>query len=425
MTGPLPARLPDHSDSARWLDTPLIRQAGPEVLSLALMNARNHTLALLEPFEQAMAAGWRAQPHPALPAPQWLVGRIGWFQERWILRNLQRSRGAACDPAAIRLAPLRPQADLWWQAEPPAGVQTSCPIDFEPLRADLLQILESTLDLLAGAAHSDEALYFYRLALHHEDVRAEQLVQILQAQGLPIERRWRERWSAPALTAREPLWLPASRAEIGSSGPGFAFDNEQPAHRLDVPEFEIDAQPVCWAQYLEFVDDGGYDRQELWAPGGWDWLQALAQGEGRRAPRHVEQIGVASGAVMQTRFGQPTRMAAQQPVMHVSWWEADAWCRWAGRRLPLEPEWELAASAASSRGFRWGDVWEWTASRFAPYEGFVSGPDASHTLDGLGRTRVLRGGSRVSASRLKSPRLRHFAAPERDDLFCGFRSCAV
>ena len=128
---------------------------------------------------------------------------------------------------------------------------------------------------------------------------------------------------------------------------------------------------------------------------------------------------------MQTRFGQPTRMAAQQPVMHVSWWEADAWCRWAGRRLPLEPEWELAASAASSRGFRWGDVWEWTASRFAPYEGFVSGPDASHTLDGLGRTRVLRGGSRVSASRLKSPRLRHFAAPERDDLFCGFRSCAV
>jgi formylglycine-generating enzyme required for sulfatase activity len=192
-----------------------------------------------------------------------------------------------------------------------------------------------------------------------------------------------------------------------------------------VPEFEIDAQPVCWAQYLEFVDDGGYDRQELWAPGGWDWLQALAQGEGRRAPRHVEQIGVASGAVMQTRFGQPTRMAAQQPVMHVSWWEADAWCRWAGRRLPLEPEWELAASAASSRGFRWGDVWEWTASRFAPYEGFVSGPDASHTLDGLGRTRVLRGGSRVSAARLKSPRLRHFAAPERDDLFCGFRSCAV
>jgi ergothioneine biosynthesis protein EgtB len=354
-----------------------------------------------------------------------LVGRIGWFQERWILRNLQRSRGAACDPAAIRLAPLRPQADLWWQAEPAQSLQTPCPLDLQDLRADLLQILEATLELLAGTAHRDETLYFYRLALHHEDARAEQLVQILQAQGLPIDRRWRERWSAPALAAREPLWLPASRAELGSSGPGFAFDNEQPAHRFNVPEFEIDAQPVCWAQYLEFVDDGGYDRQELWAHGGWEWLQAMAQGEGRRAPRHVEQIGLASGAVMQTRFGQPTRMAAQQPVTHVSWWEADAWCRWAGRRLPLEPEWEIAASAASTRGFRWGDVWEWTASRFAPYEGFVSGPDASHSLDSFGRTRVLRGGSRVSAARLKSPRFRHFAAPERDDLFCGFRSCAV
>jgi ergothioneine biosynthesis protein EgtB len=421
MSAPVPARLPDASDSARWLETPLIRQAGPEVLSLALMNARNHTLALLEPLEQAMAAGWRPEPHPFLPEPQWLIGRIGWFQERWILRNLQRSLGPACDPGAIRLAPLRPQADLWYQAEPVAALQTPCRLDLQDLRADLLQILEATLELLAGTAHSDEALYFYRLALHHEDWRAEQWVQMLQAQGLPVDRSWRERWSAPALASREPLWLPASRAELGSRGPGFAFDNEQPAHRLHVPEFEIDAQPVCWAQYLEFVDDGGYDRRELWAPGGWDWLQA----EGRRAPRHVEQIALVSGAVLQTRFGQPSRMAGQQPVVHVSWWEADAWCRWAGRRLPLESEWEIAASAAGGRGFRWGDVWEWTASRFVPYEGFVSGPDASYSLDGFGRSRVLRGGSRVSAARLKSPRLRHFAAPERDDLFCGFRSCAA
>ena len=199
MNAPVPARLPDASDSARWLETPLIRQAGPEVLSLALMNARNHTLSLLEPLEQAMATGWRPEPHPFLPAPQWLIGRIGWFQERWILRNLQRSLGPACDPGAIRLAALRPQADLWYQAEPVAAVQTPCPLDLQDLRADLLQILEATLELLAGTAHSDEALYFYRLALHHEDLRAEQWVQMLQAQGLPVDRSWRERWSAPAL----------------------------------------------------------------------------------------------------------------------------------------------------------------------------------------------------------------------------------
>jgi formylglycine-generating enzyme required for sulfatase activity len=111
--------------------------------------------------------------------------------------------------------------------------------------------------------------------------------------------------------------------------------------------------------------------------------------------------------------------------MHLSWWEAEAWCRWAGRRLPFESEWEVAAVNASGRGFTWGDVWEWTASSFFPYEGFVSGPDAAYSQSGFGRTKVLRGGSRASPARLKSPRFRNFAPPEADALFCGFRSCAL
>ena len=101
------------------------------------------------------------------------------------------------------------------------------------------------------------------------------------------------------------------------------------------------------AQYVEFVGDGGYDHPEFWDPAGWQWLQS----EGRRGPRYVEQIGVASGAVVQTRFGNAMRMLGHQPAMHMSWWEADAWCRWAGRRLPAEVEWEVAAHTASRRGF--------------------------------------------------------------------------
>mgnify|MGYP000343650106 CR=1 FL=1 len=111
-------------------------------------------------------------------------------------------------------------------------------------------------------------------------------------------------------TLREPLWLPAQRVQVGSLPGGLVPDNERWAHEVAVPEFEIDAQPVSWAQFVEFVDDGGYDRQELWHPEGWAWLQREAQAEGRRGPRHVEQIGVASGAVMQSHFGRPARKAA-------------------------------------------------------------------------------------------------------------------
>ncbi|MFT5035865.1 MAG: iron(II)-dependent oxidoreductase, partial [Litorivivens sp.] len=171
--------------------------------------------------------------------------------------------------------------------------------------------------------------------------------------------------------------------------------------------------------------DGGYDRQELWSEAGWRWLQAISQSEGRRGPRYVEQIGVASGAVMQNRFGQPLRMLGQQPAMHMSWWEADAWCRWAGRRLPFEVEWEIAAHTAGRRGFNWGDVWEWTGSTFKPYPGFVPGPYADYSQPWFGSHKVVRGGSFATRARMKSPKYRNFYEPERDDVFCGFRSCSL
>ncbi|MGH8832721.1 MAG: SUMF1/EgtB/PvdO family nonheme iron enzyme, partial [Polaromonas sp.] len=155
------------------------------------------------------------------------------------------------------------------------------------------------------------------------------------------------------------------------------------------------------------------------------WLQALAAGEGRRGPRYVEQIGVASGAVMQTRFGRPMRMQGSQPAMHMSWWEADAWCRWAGRRLPAEVEWEVAAHTAARRGFRWGDVWEWTGTSFRPYPGFAPDPYQGYSQPWFGSHKVLRGASFATRARMKSPKYRNFYLPERDDIFCGFRSCSL
>ena len=426
----MPPSSPAPDDSPGLIDSSGIRQGGREVLSLALMDARNHTLHLLRQFQQSLEAdGFSVPCLPILNPPLWEVGHLGWFQERWISRNLLRHQGARCDPGAACLPSIEPNADRWWDSSHVAH-DSRWSLDLpgvEGCRAYLLQTLDSSLSLLEKAGDSDQALYFYRLCLFHEDMHAEAMTAALQALGLPLDAPLRKALTPAAMTLREPLCMPATRWPMGSpaESPGFVFDNEAGQHDVNVPEFEIDAQPVSWAQYVEFVADGGYDRSELWCAEGWHWLQEISQSEGRRGPRYVEQIGVASGAVMQTRFGQSQRMSGQQPAMHMSWWEADAWCRWAGRRLPFEVEWEIAAHSADRRGFRWGDVWEWTGNNFAPYPGFQAGPYADYSAPWFGTHRALRGGSFATRARMKSPKYRNFYLPGRDDIFCGFRSCAL
>lgn len=418
----------DSTASTFSLDAADLRRAGRELLGLALMDARNHTLHLFSAYESALAEQGYAVPRvPELNPPLWELGHVGWFQERWIGRNLQRHQGPRCDPTAAPLASQLPQADGWWDSSrvPHDHRWFLGPRSPADIKTYLLNTLEATLDLLAKTPDEDDALYFYRLSLFHEDMHGEAFIYMAQTLGLPIK--------LPLPTAgvpREPLWVPATRWQLGlDAGQGFTFDNERPAHEVAVPEFEIDAQPVSWAQYAEFVADGGYDRPEFWLPAGWDWLQALAQQEGRRAPRHVEQIGVAraggQGGVLQTLFGQTQRRAGDQPAMHLSWWEADAWCRWAGRRLPTEAEWEVAAHTAARRGFRWGDVWEWTGSSFQGYPGFSADPYRDYSEPWFGTHKVLRGASFATRARLKSPKYRNYYLPQRDDIFSGFRSCAL
>lgn len=409
------------------IESPAMRQAGRDALSLALIDARNHTLRLLAGHEAASHGPESAGALSAHAATAlWMAGHAGWFAEAWIARNTQVALGHGCPAEPARLASIEPHADLWWSLAPGtrAPAQGAAGPDFAATRSWLLETLETTLDLLARAPESDDALYFYRLVLFHEDMLGERLVVLAQTLGIPLALE------APLIAGlREPLGVPATRWQLGSVPGGFVFDNEKWAHTVAVPEFEIDAQPVSWSQYVEFVDDGGYDRPELWHPEGRDWLDAQAAGGGRRGPRHVEQIGVArfggSGAVLQMRFGQPVRLAGHHPATHVSWWEADAWCRWAGRRLPDEVEWELAAHVAARRGFRWGDVHEWTASRFQPYPGFTPDPWADYSVPQFGRARVMRGASWATRSRMKHPKFRGFSQPGEDEGFFGFRSCAI
>ena len=412
----------------RGIDSPDMRAAGRELLSVALMDARNHTLHLADRIASHLQSARTAHAQTDACDPLiWTLGHVAWFQEWWIARNMQRSRGRACDPLATRLPSLETEADTWWDDARAARAQRwqlAMP-DMDTIKGYLLATLESTLELLDKAPDADDPLYFYRLALAHEDMHGEQLIATAQAWQVPLDIVM-----PGALQLGAPLLIPATPWQMGSaSDGGFSFDNERVSHSVDVPEFEIDAQVVTWAQYVEFVDDGGYDRSELWHPDGWEWVQLQASAEGvdagGRAPRYVQQIGVASGAVLQTRFGSPRRMLAGQPVMHVGWWEADAWCRWAGRRLPAEVEWELAACTATRRGFRWGDVWEWTGSTARPYPGFVADPWRDYSQPCFGSHKVLRGASFATRERMKFPRFRNFQLPQNDVQFSGFRSCAL
>jgi ergothioneine biosynthesis protein EgtB len=403
-----------------------MRRAGRELLSLALMDVRNRTLQLLALFEGAGMGGTQVPRAPELELPLWIAGHVGWLAEYWIGRNPQRASGGACPSDAIRLASIEPGADdvfnpllvphdMRWRIElPPA----------EGVRAFLLETLESTLELLEKTPEQDEPLYFFRVALFHEQMRQEQLFTIAQTLGLalPLE--------LPAgAQPRDPVVMPAGTWSLGSAPGGFVPGIEKWAHDVQVPEFEIDAQPVNWSQYIEFVDEGGYDREEVWHAEGWRWLQEQAALEGRRGPRHVEQIGSAGGAVRQSIFGKPTRMAGSQSVMHVSWWEADAYARWAGRRLPTEVEWEMAAHVAQRRGLRWGGVLEWTAGTLRPWPGFAQDAWTLGTqfeaAPHFGHARVQRGASFATPARLVHVKMRRFAPPHRDDAFVGFRTCSL
>ncbi|WP_431275628.1 SUMF1/EgtB/PvdO family nonheme iron enzyme [Variovorax ureilyticus] len=416
------------SGAPQAIDSPDVRRAGRDLLSLALIDARNHTLQLLSLYEEALGSATLAMPRvEGVDPPVWLAGQIGWFAEWWIARNTQRAFGAECPVRPTRLAAIEPNADAWWNPSqvPPAERWSPDMPDLAQTKAYLLETLEITLELLEHAAETDAGLYFYRLALFHEDMCGEQLIVMAQTLGLGLGIEL-----PPAAVARQPVLVPGTAWELGMSGPGFAFAQECGSERADVPEFEIDAQPVTWSQFVEFVDDGGYDRPELWRPEGQAWL--AAQVDGRRGPRHVEQIGSTregGGSVLQQRFGRTVRAADNQSVVHVSWWEADAWARWAGRRLATEVEWEIAAHTAMNRGFRWADVHEWTAGTLRPWTGFRADPwsegSAFDPKPAFGRARVLRGASFATRARLRSPKRRDFAAPDRDDGFFGFRTCTL
>ena len=394
-----------------------VRHATPAVLAAALTASRHDTLATFAVGEQAQGA-LNVPRRETLNPPLWELGHIGWFQEFWIARNPQRAGGANADPLALREPGPRAHADaLYDSSAVPHATRWSLPLpDAEATRADLDAQLARTLALLRDAADDDAALYFYRLALLHEDMHHEAALYMAQSLGIAIRD---PRWQAARLPEpRRSLTFDAGLRSIGHCTEGFAFDNELAAHDVALPATQIDSRVLTWADYLPFVEAGGYAQSQWWRDAAAAWLAA----DQPTSPRYARRFG----RVWQLwRHGEWAALDMAHAACHLTLFEAEAWCRWAGRRLPTEAEWERAAVTRPAE-FAWGQVWEWTASDFAPYPGFTPHPYRDYSEPWFGSShRVLRGASFMTQPRLRDPRYRNFFLPHRNDVPAGFRTCRL
>ncbi len=323
---------------------------------------------------------------------------MGWFQERWCLR--QRDDGSLGDS-------ILPDADRLYDSSTVAhDTRWDLPLpDLKATRAYLAAILEKVVSRLEREPESPRLAYFVRLATLHEDMHAEAFHYTHQTLGYPepeIEPQFGVRVAINQSENYDPdpeLFFAGGRVRMGADRATreFVFDNEKWAHDVEVAPFHISARPVSNRGYLEYVEGGG------------------------KPPRYWRRV---DGEWQERRFDRWRPLELDEPVRHVDWDEAQAWCRWKGRRLPSEAEWQRAATSVQG-GMRWGEVWEWTASTFAPFPGFAPDPYADYSEPWFHTHKVLRGASFATPQRLVRPAFRNFYRAERGDVFAGFRTCRM
>ena len=355
-----------------------------EALARDLSDARARMLRIVAGFEGERLLGPRLA---IVNPPLWEIGHVGWFQERWCLR---------LKPDGMLGEPILKNADALYDSSAVAhDTRWDLPLPtLAATRRYLDDVLGRVLARLAREQDSERLRYYVRLATFHEDMHAEAFHYTCQTLGYPDPIGA----EAPAQAAanddlffeREDFLLGAARGKDP-----FVFDNEKWAHPVRLERFAISRNPVSNAQYLEYVEAGG-PPPRYWKKDGGQWLQR--------------------------RFDHWRPLDPAAPVRHVDWNEAQAWCRWAKRRLPSEAEWERAS--ADTR-LRWGTLWEWTSSAFEAYPGFEIDPYRDYSAPWFGTHKVLRGKSFTTPLRLVRPTFRNFYTPDRGDVFCGFRTCRI
>lgn len=424
-----------------------------ESAAALLAEARERTLLLASPLSEQ---DLRVQHDPLMSPILWDLGHIAHFEELWLTRNLS-------GPIEFSEMP-----GMYNPFEHPRRTRASLPLPAlaewgaiaEEIRERVLAVLqdvdfESDVPLIRDG-------YVYRMVAQHEYQHNETILQTLQLKtGAPY--RAPRRWEVPAATrAHEPgamVRFPGGRITLGTDDRTAAYDNERPAHALDLAPFWIDVTPVTNGAYLEFIADRGYDRAELWTDAGWVWRQE----EQLVAPKYWMHR---DGAWVNRVMDREAPIDPSRPVCHVCHHEAEAFARWAGKRLPTEAEWEAAArfdpDTGAMRTYPWGeeeptpalanvdqlafdlapvwayrhnvspvgcygmigDVWEWTASDFTGYPGFAAFPYAEYSEAFFGSEyKVLRGGSWATRPGALRATFRNWDYPIRRQIFSGFR-CA-
>jgi iron(II)-dependent oxidoreductase len=428
--------------------------ATADEVAIELSDTRSRTRRLTEDLSTAQLMG------PMLPIVNpilWEIGHVGWFHEYWTLRHVHRN------------APIIDRADLLWNSSTVAHAtrwDLSLPTR-DAIFTFLGEVLDRQRDRLSSGVESS-ARYFYELAIRHEDMHVEALTYTRQTHGYP-----RPLDLGAPVGRNGGAWpgdveVPGGRWRLGSTpADGFVFDNEKWAHDIELAAFSIARAPVTNTDFAAFVEDGGYNYRQFWSDDGWVWREREA------AERPLYWRSKNDGVWTWRRYDRIEELSPHAPVVFVNWYEAEAWCRWAKRRLPSEAEWEAAAMgapagdgrrlAATKHPWPWGheaprrahanldfafdgplevascpvgdsafgcrqmvgNVWEWTASDFVPFPGFAPDPYEDYSQPWFHTRKVLRGGSWAASARLARPNYRNFFTPERNDVIAGFRTCAV
>ena len=423
-----------------------------QALADALDGARQRSLGLLDPLSEEDQL---AQHSPLMSPLVWDLAHVGHYEELWLLRAVARTQ--PIDPAhddiydafkhirkeRARLAILGP-------AEARSHISM--------VRGRVLDVLEKVeLDPAVPLLNDG---FVYGMVAQHEHQHDETMLATLQLAALAYPHV-----AVPAPAGRPvpetEVLVPGGPFVMGTDVEPFAYDNERPAHTVDVADFYIDTAPVTNGQYLAFVEAGGYDDPRLWSDAGWGHrLESDLE-----APQFWSRQGGGAWAVK--RYGQQIDLPLDEPVQHVCWYEADAYARFAGKRLPTEAEWEKAATGASPGGWgvsprqgrheplpaapanlgqrhfgpaavgaypdgasrygaeqMLGDVWEWTSSDFTAYPGFTTFPYKEYSEVFYGSDyKVLRGGSWATSPLVARTTFRNWDFPVRRQIFAGFR-CA-